>query len=127
MEVRVEKVIKLKVLKEWVLEVQVKDKWSSKLLNIKIANDIVANFSGCSAQEMTLMHQKAQIQPQLKDDLRTILDRVNTALQNNTLLIVVTTKILPPTGYEVLMSQNLKMTDENRQTIMLKLHDEKIE
>lgn len=108
------------------MECQLQDKWSSEMLSVKFADEVVSFFAGSTAQEMALLNQKAKSQPQLKDDIKRILDKVNMALQNKPLLAVITAKVLPPIGFQIEITKILEVTDDNKQNIMLKIHDEDI-
>jgi hypothetical protein len=133
-EIKVVKVTKLIIdfnpssssYQEWVLEAIVKDKYSSSLLALQFDHAIVANFAKRSTQEMCLLYHKMKTQPQLRDDIKAILDQINDQIQFNTLLAVITTKMHPPTGYRVVLTNILRLTDDNKQAIMLKIHDEDI-
>lgn len=122
-EASIAKVIKIRVEKVWLLHVEITDEFSKERLPVSIDNELVAGFAGHSAQEMYQYYQKIKIQPQLRDDLTKILERVNDAIQGHKFLMTLTTKIKSPNGFEVSVMEILEMTDDNKRAIMLKRFD----
>lgn len=108
------------------MQVKLKDEWSSNIINASVSDEVVADIAGHTAKEVTFLQQKSKTQPQLKEDIARILNKINVALQNVTLIFVIAMNVKHPTGYETLVTKMLKNTDDNKQTIMLKIHDEDI-
>ena len=91
-----------------------------------MADDIIADFAGHTAQEMCLLNQKISTQPQMKDDLKRILDRISNSMQNKKFLLVVSTKVLPPTDYQTTVIKILNNTDDNQRIVAQKMQEENI-
>lgn len=122
----IHKVIKLRVDKTWILEVDIKDEWSKNTIRVKFDDEIVAGFAGRTAKEIMLFHQKLKIQPQLQEDLKCTLEKISCTIQEEIFLMTIAMHVLPPNGYEVSVSKIIKNTDDNKNAIKLKIHEEHI-
>lgn len=126
-EASIEKVLSMKVDQTWLLEVQVKDIWSKNEINVKLHDEIVANFAGHTAKEMNAMQEKMKTQPQLRGDLTAIIERINDEIQKESFLMALKLKVVPPNKYENWVMKILNKTDDNKRVIMLKIHDERLD
>jgi hypothetical protein len=123
-EANIAKVNKIRVLeKAWLLQVDLTDEWSKERLSVNIDDEIVAGFAEHSAQEMHQYQQKIKVQPQLRDDVTKILTRVNDSIREKKFLMTLTTKVLPPNGFEVTVMKLLEKTEDNNRAIILKTFD----
>lgn len=120
----VERVVRIKVREVWLLEVQIKDEWSKNTIEIKFDDELVADFAGRTAKEMQLFNQKLKVQPQLQEDVKSTLERLNSAMQSGKFLMTIHMTVQPPNGYQISVSKIIKNTDDNKNVIKLKIREE---
>lgn len=126
-KIQVIRVIKLRAFQsEWLLKLYATDEWSKNTLEIIVHDSIVAKFANRSATEMWALHLKLKTHPQYYDDIKDVLDAINLKLQQDSPLMAIKMNFEPPNNYEILAFKLLQNTDENKRTIMLKIHEENI-
>lgn len=61
---------------EWHLQGDLRDSYSRQPLPVKFHNKILEKLSGYTGSEMTTMYKQAKVQPQIKDDIHTVWNKI---------------------------------------------------
>lgn len=62
--------------KEWLLECEITDHYSQKLLSVKFHSDIVVNLIGTPFDEIMLMYRQMNLHPHIKEDIKKVEEKL---------------------------------------------------
>jgi RecQ mediated genome instability protein len=109
---------------EWNFLVELRDSFSKNSLPIKFADDVVTGFTRRTAAEMNLLREKIKTQPQLKEDIAEIIQRVNDCTQSKTFLMCVSLKLISAIDQVYVVTRIIDQSDDCKNVIEAKIREE---